>query len=264
MVTATAAVQPKLEIGHVTNATFGVVSRNLLTLVVLASMGAVPQLLMELVLLRVPPMATLFSLHGFAATTADFLYAQAQATLYSAITTLVNAAFAQAVIADLNGRRAPFGECLRAAFSDLFSLFGLAITSHIAVTLGSFALAVPGILLSLAWAVIVPVRVVERTGFRQTFERSAELTRNNRLAIFGLGVIYTVALGVLIFSLLGVLGFGLTGIVQAVKSPAYLIGTSIVGIFAGIVFGTGTAVIYYELRAAKEGIGPQELAAVFD
>jgi hypothetical protein len=47
-------------------------------------------------------------------------------------------------------------------------------------------------------------------------------------------------------------------------TPAYLVVTSVMTVANTLVSYTGLAVIYYELRRLKEGIGPEALASIFD
>jgi hypothetical protein len=68
-----------------------------------------------------------------------------------------------------------------------------------------------------------------------------------------------------------VLGFtarplsGLPLLSSTVELPiGFIVFNTILRAISLIVSSTGVAVIYYQLRASKEGIGPAELAAVFD
>jgi hypothetical protein len=116
----------------------------------------------------------------------------------------------------------------------------------------------------LAWAVIVPVLVVERTGVFGTFGRSAELTKGHRWAILGLAVV------VWLISL--VLGLAILPFQSALVLPGggilamtpLLIVNGVVNVITTTIIAVGTASVYYELRSIKEGIGPEQLAAVFD
>ncbi len=49
-------------------------------------------------------------------------------------------------------------------------------------------------MMAVAWSVTVPVYVVEQTEVFSAFTRSADLTRGHRWRIFGLFVIYLVAI----------------------------------------------------------------------
>jgi hypothetical protein len=118
-------------------------------------------------------------------------------------------------------------------------------------------------MLALAWSVAAPVRVVENTPFFATFGRSAALTRGHRWAILGLYLVYALGgavLGLIVAPLTGANPFaGVQGL-----NPVYLIASAVIAVLLRAIQGTAVASIYYELRAIKEGVGPEQLAAVFD
>ena len=107
--------------------------------------------------------------------------------------------------------------------------------------------------------------------FSAAFSRSAELTRNHRGAIFGLGVLYFVVLIMVQMVVAGVIG-GVGGLSMAVASTrnygAVLITqtltTFVVQTATALVGSAGVASVYYELRSIKDGVGADQLAAVFD
>jgi hypothetical protein len=118
----------------------------------------------------------------------------------------------------------------------------------------------PGIILSLGWSVIVPVRVVEKKAIFDVFGRSWQLTSGYRWPIFGLFLI--VGLGSL------ALQFVITpinGLISGTGGLAiYMAAAVIVRVVLALFGATLVGVIYYELRSVQEGIGPEALAAVFD
>jgi uncharacterized membrane protein len=126
-------------------------------------------------------------------------------------------------------------------------------------------LVIPGIILALRWAVAVPACVVENKGPLQSMSRSAELTKGHRWKIFGLWVLLTIA-AIVILIIAGVLaGLGV------IVAPEGLGRVLIAGIISLILTAIVTAysyvlnsMIYHDLRIAKEGVGTEEIAAVFD
>jgi MFS family permease len=178
---------------------------------------------------------------------------------------ILQAAIVYGTIADLNGRRAEFGECLSTGLRSWFWLFLLAIVVTVAEVFGYILFIVPGLMMAVAWMVAVPAQVVERTGVFGAIGRSAELTRGHRWPIFGLLVIYLVGAGVLqgsVVAIVGVLAASLSptmmqAATQMVAQPLLAVATSLIG-------AAGVASVYYELRSTREGIGPEALAAVFD
>jgi hypothetical protein len=166
-----------------------------------------------------------------------------------AVSVVLQAAYVQVAVADLNGRPLGAEACLRSTMKHVWPLVGIGILMGVGLMLGFVALVVPGLILLTMWVVVAPVRVVENTGVLDSFGRSAELTRGNRWQVFGLIVIYAVA----------------SAIVQGVLER---LGGAFIGAVASILLGMiaaiGTAVIYVELRRLKDGVGPLSLASVFD
>ena len=177
---------------------------------------------------------------------------------------ILQGAITYGAVADLNGRRPSFGECLSTGLRQSGWLFLLAIVVTVSTLFGYLLLIVPGLMLTTAWIVAVPAQVVERTGVFGSLSRSADLTRGNRWPIFGLLVAYAIGSFVLQTTLTGV-GAAFAGAsLQTVQivSQGLLIPLSTTA--TGLVAAVGVASIYYELRSAREGVGPEALAAVFD
>jgi hypothetical protein len=178
---------------------------------------------------------------------------------------ILQAAIVYGTIADLNGRRAEFSECLSTGLRSWFWLFLLAIVVVVAEVFGYILFIVPGLMMTVAWMVAVPAQVVERTGVFGAIGRSAELTRGHRWPIFGLLIIYLIGVGVLQGSIPAIISIAAASLspttmraaTQIVTQPLLAVTTSLIG-------AAGVASIYYELRSTREGIGPEALAAIFD
>jgi MFS family permease len=188
------------------------------------------------------------------------------ATLVGAIASFIlQAAVVYGTIADLNGRRAVFSECLSTGLRSWFWIFLLAIVVGIAEVFGFLLLIVPGVMMAVAWVVAVPALVVERTGVFGAMSRSAELTRGHRWPIFGLLVIYLIAAAIISSMVSVVVGAAAVSVSAGVTQPALqLIAQPLVSIITKLISSAGVASIYFELRSTREGIGPEALAAVFD
>src|SRR6185312_9722667 len=91
----------------------------------------------------------------------------------------LQAAIVHGTVADLNGRRAGFGECFAT-----------------------------GVRVATLWIVAAPVQVVERTGVFGSLARSGQLTEGHRFPILGLLLIFTLGKWMVWFTLIGV-GSGL-------------------------------------------------------
>jgi len=167
-------------------------------------------------------------------------------------------------VTDLNGKRATLGASLSIGLRSFLPLLGIGILFGIAVGVGFVLLVVPGLMLLVAWAVAIPAYVVERPGIIAAFGRSAELTRGNRWRIFALFLLYFVAL-IIVEAVFGV--FGTASKLAAGGSVPLLtamVVTPLIAIANGLIGAVGAAVLYVELRRVRDGVGPQNLAAVFD
>jgi Membrane domain of glycerophosphoryl diester phosphodiesterase len=178
---------------------------------------------------------------------------------------ILQAAVVYGTIADLNGRRAVFSECLSTGLRSWFWIFLLAIVVGLAEVLGFILFIVPGVMMAVAWIVAVPALVVERTGVFGAMSRSAELTRGHRWPIFGLLVIYIIAAGVISSMVSAVVGAAAASVSTAATQPTLqLVAQPLVSVITKLISSAGVASIYFELRSTREGIGPEALAAVFD
>ena len=162
---------------------------------------------------------------------------------------LVEAALVEAV-ADIRDGRADLsvGETLSRGSSRIASVAGASILAGIAIVIGLALLIVPGLILITWWAVIVPVIVLERVGAFDSFSRSRELVRGHDFQVFGVIVLvflifiaFGIVLGLLLAALPDALGDFVSNIVSG----------SLTGPFAALV----TTLLYFRLKAAKEGPG---------
>jgi hypothetical protein len=116
---------------------------------------------------------------------------------------------------------------------------------------------IPVVILYLMWAVALPVCVVEQAGPGTSLGRSRALTKGYRWRILGILVLLFIANGLVQVVLTRVLG-ALAG--PTVTSLVSFLWRAVAGAFGAIVI----AVIYYQLRVAKDGIDIEHIAAVFD
>lgn len=158
---------------------------------------------------------------------------------------------------DMRGKPAPFGEAVIKGFARFFPIIGLAICTLLAVWAGFLLLIIPGIMFAVMFYVALPACVVERLGPIASMKRSIALTRGHRWKIFGI---------LILIVLLSAIGGGvIAAVLTIVGGPtAMLVGRflwqAIMGAFGAVV----VAVIYHDLRAAREGIDVDRMAAVFD
>jgi len=179
-------------------------------------------------------------------------------------TTVLQAAIIHGSVEDLNGRPASVVEGLIMASGRALPLIGLSLAVGLVTAFGLLLLIVPGVLVALAFSVAVPALMVERRGVFDAMQRSRDLTRNHRGAVFGLFVLYLVA--AMIVQLAGSITAGVAGASGISNFIAIngIVVTPVVQMLSSLLLAVGTASIYYELRFIKEGVGPEALARVFD
>lgn len=242
------------DIGRVIERTFKVLGANFVTLLGLAILlAALPQALAALAtptaLANPFALAPLAFVGGIAMIIGSFV---------------LQAAVVHASVVDLNGGKASFGQSLSTGLSHFWPVVGISILVALGVGFGVILLIVPGLMMATAWVVAVPARVMEKTGVFQSISRSADLTRGYRWPVFGLLFIYFV-LAMIIGGIGGLIvgGIGMASgdtdmtVFRVVFSP-------LINALSSMIGASGVAAIYYELRSKKEGVAPQELAAVFD
>jgi len=254
-----AAGQPEFSVGRVISQTFSAVGGNFAVFAPLALVAAIP----NTVLLAISSAERNGALSKQSSGIANSLIAMALSFVLSIIFSyLLQAAVTHATFKTMNGERASFGECLSTSISQFLPLLGLGLLASLGIAVGFLLLIVPGIIFAMMWFVVVPVRVVEHTSVMEAFRRSSEITDGYRWSLFGLFVIYgLIAGGVNIGARIiagAAIGGPLLGLGPYIVIE-YLFRTVLIAFVAA-----GTAVAYYELRAVKEGIGPEAVASVFD
>lgn len=248
-----------LDIGRVVQETFQVLGRHFTTFFVLA------------LLLVGLPSAVLHVFQAAALRTAVATMTFGGPTLYwgvlGVLVTLATSVILQAAIiygaaSDLNGRPVSVTDSLRVGLSDFLPLIALAILLGIAVFVGFCLLIVPGVFLALMWCVAAPAYVVERPALFDSFNRSADLTRGNRLRILVLGILWLIAaiiIGIVVGAVAGILSFASAGLFLYVNAA---IVQPLIGTIGAMIGATLSAVLYMELRRLREGSGA--LTGVFD
>jgi len=260
-------------VGHVLSVGFAQVFRNIVpfggtALIVMLPAAAIVQAL-RLVELSVSQSIVL----SFASVTLSFLFAY-----------VATAGIAHGAIGALRGERPQLGDCLAAAIGVVFPTLGIAGLVALAVV----GCVLPGILLGLLassgfsyllffvslvpvlalltiWWLAVPACAVERPGVVASLRRSAALTKGERWRAFGIIVVVML------------INWGLSMLANILGAQLYAIGGStiagavagglvalIVTAFHAALNAVMAAVAYHDLRAAKEGLGVEPIAAVFD
>lgn len=202
------------------------------------------------------------------------------------LSNLVVAALVYGTIQNLKGENASFGECFAKSIALMLPAFGVGVVYLLVLVLATLAVAVPcGIVIGLLVAatgssviyflgvpvilvpflyvvvvlyVTLPVAVIERAGIG-SLKRSAVLTNGHRWRLSALLILFFFiggSIGVSLYFL------GLTG--ESANFTGKMVTqwglSGVISAFSAVM----TAVIYHDLRVAKEGLDSNQIAAVFD
>lgn len=148
----------------------------------------------------------------------------------------------------------------------------LAVLFGLAVAVGTLLFIIPGVLVALAWALLVPVTVIEKTGIGETMTRSSFLTRGFRGRIFVTFALYVV-LSMVITGIWQIPVFMATLAAIQAGTPGELptwarllapIGGFVTQSLAGPLLTIAMSLIYYDLRVRKEGFDLEHMMAQLD
>jgi len=166
------------------------------------------------------------------------------------------------VIAQESGRHTKLRDILRVTLRHFPPLLIGALLTWVAIMIGSLVFAIPGIMAACAFSVLTPAQSSEHLSIQSAFKRSRSLTSGNRWNIFGLGLIYVVLVGGVSAILLWGTG-GIAGLSTLTFNYTVVL-QLILNVIASSLSAAGAAVLYFELRRIKDGVGATDLAAVFD
>lgn len=250
----------QFSIGRAFSMTFGVLGRNLwamapIALVVTAIQSGIDYLLSG------DPMG---SESGGNSILALFAYA------------LVTAPVSYATFQDLRGKRLDAGAMMSGGFGRVGRVIGasfavgfvafvpaviagfLWVTNEVAGLVVGAAAAVFLVYILVLWFVVIPVLVVEDVRFFSSFGRAAELSRGRRWGMVGLLLLY----GVLIIAM-GALLVMIATLAADAPVLALIVMVPVSALYS-VLGAILPVVVYYLLRAEKEGIGIDDIVKVFD
>jgi hypothetical protein len=271
------------QMGRVIGRSFSVLRQNAIPFLILAAVLMVPELLLEIyqpIRMTFPgsgasdPMGMLavtFFLQSMGANAISFF-----ATAFFFY--VLMAAVAQGTVIHLHGEKPSLTRCLSAALASLPTLAGLTLLTVLGLALFSapmFSIDVIAgavwlgmmpvvVTVALMWSVVVPVVVTEKRGVFVGLARSRALTKGCRWKILVLGIFYLVILVLSAMALATAMDVSLLRSDPRSVAPPFMIADWILSTPMTALGAVGIAVIYYELRLVKEGVGPQQLASVFD
>ena len=253
-----AAPRPQVEFGQIFRQTFAVLGRNPVNFLIIALLFiGIPNALFGFLWPQTAGAAL--------PTAATWERLAALVVIASASGAIMQAAIIHGAVADMNGRKSSLAECLTAGLAQALPVAAIGLLLGLAIIAGFILLIIPGIIISLAFSVAVAAQVVENTGIIGAFQRSAVLTRNHRGVIFGVNFV----IGLIIIVASGVMGAIVGGLIGAVAPTQVLLlvnvlVTPVTSAVTGTISASSVAAIYFELRRVKEGVGTEQLAALFD
>jgi hypothetical protein len=159
----------------------------------------------------------------------------------------------------LAGRPPQFGPALAQGLRLLVPAILVRLLLWLGVGFGLMLLIIPGLVLMLTWAIVVPVLVAERPGILASFSRSGELLRGARWRLLLLFSIVFVA-----WSLFGGMGqgFALASVTSGARIGSIII-QALVATLTGAMGAAGLSTIYHQLKSEREGLVGEDLEAVF-
>ena len=168
------------------------------------------------------------------------------------VTPLVSVLHIHAVLKIGEGERPRIGQVALRGLQVLPVAVAAVIVSGAGIILGFIALIVPGILLSLHWAVVAQVAAIEHEGWIPSLRRSGQLAHDQFLHIFWL------------LLLIALVTAGVTAGARAIPlgsatgAASVSVGIAVRTITASFAALT-TAILYFDLRARLSGGRPRTL-----
>jgi len=246
-----------LGIGILIGDSFSILFRNFAPVVLI---GFIPTLIGILISGSLIGFEAVIGFEDTAGTSADNPGLQLATSLVDMVVYSVTTAFLVQLAYDAKLKRPMrFGRYVGPALQAIVPITILGFAVGIMVGIGALALLIPGLWVYAVFSVMEPAVVIEGTGFGG-LGRSAELTREYRWPILGALIPVFICMA-LIFALAFFL-VGLVGLSNGLALPVLIfaavaaVGSSLVSIFVSL--------LYARLREIKEGVGVDQIAAVFD
>ncbi|HZB94289.1 MAG TPA: hypothetical protein VE397_22760 [Stellaceae bacterium] len=160
-------------------------------------------------------------------------------------------------IQKMRGQDFAIVESLRRGFARFFPILGLIFCDGLGCGLASLLLIVPGAILWTMWIVGLPACVAEGLGPIESLKRSGYLTKGNRWRVFAVFLVFFLV-NFFVQVILQLLLAKIAGV------PGVLAGTFLWTVLVQALYAILIAVVYHDLRVAREGVDTERIAAVFD
>jgi hypothetical protein len=242
--------ESEFRVGNVLNRTSSVLSRNFLIFFVVTAVAQLPSLLF----LKTETMNPNASGAEIAVMVTLGI---GGAVLMIVLSMLSQAIVLYGAFQNMRGREVSLAESLQVGLRRFWAILGMAFLVALLAGLAVLALIFPALILATMWFVAAPACVVEQLGPWASMRRSRELTKGHRWKVFGLMML------LLIIS--GIAGGTITAALTAIGGNLLaMVGTVLWNGAWGAFSAIAVVVTYHDLRAAKEGIDIDQIAAVFD
>jgi hypothetical protein len=253
----------RFEFGRVFTRAFEVIRGNLVSFSILGLIATLPTSAYQIALTAGYLPATFVGLQDTKKITLYF-GALAVATIVGGFLGLIlQATLTYGSISYLGNQPVTLSRALGIGVRQFLPLLAIGLLEGLAMGGALILLIFPAFMLYAMWAAVVPVRVAENTGIFESFGRSRALTAGYRWPIFGTLFVFLLGAGIA------------QNAARVLVTPAAISG-SVVSLYVGVVLtalitaivavasATLHASMYYELRLIKEGVGPAQIASVFD
>jgi hypothetical protein len=171
------------------------------------------------------------------------------------VITVVSGAICWGVFEGLRGRPIPFFRCVLVGLRKLPQVLFVGLGTGVIMFIGFACWVLPGIFLLCVLYVAVPVTAIEGRGVAHAITRSAALTAGNRVQIFAIALVSFVVS----YALGRLAAEGFATNVQALWTARVVL------FVASASFGAVTSTVaYHDLRVAKGGKLPDDLARTFE
>jgi hypothetical protein len=255
--TMRAAGAPQFTIGNAIGTSIAVFGRHVLGFSSISAIMFVPVIIIGVAILFIFGLQGIMSGNYSDAHSGIFVGMLLAFLVYYAAIVVAMAAMAYGTIQDLRGQYTGIGDCLSRAFGSLIPLALAGLAVGFLAMLGTIALIVPGLMIWTAFSVVGPAIVVEGLGTGAGMRRSRELTRGHRWPVFGALILSAIVLNIISYLLSHIVGPIFGHLANGIFS---LVFTIVSQAFQGVL----VAVIYFQLRADKEGVSIADIAKVFD
>jgi len=261
-VTPVATILRPLTIGELLDHTFFLYRRHVTLFVGIAALPSLLLLVFQLLPIFVTPIEPL----------ATALWSIGTLFVYWTTTTLAHGATVIAVSEVLLERPTSIAEAFQTIRPRLGRLIHISLEVGLRVLLGFLLLIVPGVLLTLRYALVIPAAVLEDLGVRQSLSRSGELTRGHRGRIFLVYVLLLVLVTIGTMTWPFLVTTAATMVLrsaEAVRTAVWVqvllhFGSFVAQSLLGPIMTIALTLVYYDERVRKEAFDLEHMMRQLD